>query len=175
MKVRSSAFSKLKSVTVALQCCIRQKIAKKEFAQLKLAQKDMGKLKENNEKLKMEMASLRAMLSAQAASDAGKKEGEKAIAEKQKEIDRLEARIKHLETELEKEKENVKKLENDLNVQKTSNQRLSEDLQCQKDLQYVSRPITPDKAKSVDQGNQYSGLGMYLLSTNNCLIPTNCY
>lgn len=59
MKVRSSAFSKLKSVTVARQCCIRRKIAKKEFAQLKLAQKDMGKLKENNEKLKMEMASLR--------------------------------------------------------------------------------------------------------------------
>ena len=94
----------------------------------------MGKLKENNEKLKMEMASLKAMLQAQAASDAGKVQSEKAIAEKQKEIDRLESRIKQLELELAKEKENVKKLENDMNVQRGSNQRLSQDLQFQKEV-----------------------------------------
>ena len=158
MKVSSSAFRKLKSATIALQCCIRRKIAKKEFAQLKLAQKDMGKLKENNEKLKMEMASLRAMLSAQAASDAGKKEGEKAIAEKQKEIDRLEARIKHLEAELEKEKENVKKLENDLNVQKTSNQRLSEDLQYQKEL-VAQAPVSPDPVHHKTHSRKGSSFG----------------
>ena len=138
MHARKSAYRKLKSATVALQCCLRRRIAKTTLAQLKHEQKDMGKLKENNEKLKMEMASLKAMLQAQAASDAGKVQSEKAIAEKQKEIDRLESRIKQLELELAKEKENVKKLENDLNVQRGSNQRLTQDLQFQKEM--VSRP-----------------------------------
>ena len=102
----------------------------------------MGKIKQHNEKLKMEMASLKAMLQAQAASDAGKAESEKAVEEKQKEIDALEARIAVLEAELEKEKENVKKLENDLNVQKGSNKRLSQDLQYQKEL-VAQAPQTP--------------------------------
>jgi hypothetical protein len=143
MHTRKSAYIKLKSATVALQCCLRRRIAKTTLAQLKHEQKDMGKLKENNEKLKMEMASLKAMLQAQAASDAGKVQSEKAIAEKQKEIDRLESRIKQLELELAKEKENVKKMENDLNVQRGSNQRLSQDLQFQKEMVSRAPPSSP--------------------------------
>ncbi|KAL7552091.1 hypothetical protein ACHAWF_015304 [Thalassiosira exigua] len=137
MRVRTVAYTKLKSATIALQCCLRRSEAKKVFDEIKRAQKDMGKLKEHNEKLKMEMASLKAMLQAQAASDAGKAESERAIAEKQKEIDQLEARIAQLEAELSEEKENVKRLEDDLNVQKEDNQKLSRDLQHQKEL--VSR------------------------------------
>ena len=143
MHARKSAYIKLKSATVALQCCLRRRIAKTTLAQLKHEQKDMGKLKENNEKLKMEMASLKAMLQAQAASDAGKVLSEKAIAEKQKEIDRLESRIKQLELELAKEKENVKKMENDLNVQRGSNQRFSQDLQFQKEMVSRAPPSSP--------------------------------
>ena len=150
MHVRSSAYRKLKSATIALQCCARRASSKKIFDQVKREAKDMGKIKQHNEKLKMEMASLKAMLQAQAASNAGKAESEKAVEEKQKEIDRLEARIAELEAELAKEKENVKKLENDLNVQKGSNTRLSQDLQYQKEL--VSRagavsPTTPLQRK----------------------------
>lgn len=134
MYVRHTAYKKLKSATIALQCCARRSVAKKLLDQLKREQKDMGKVKEQNEKLKTEMASLKAMLQAQAASSAGKAESAKAVAEKQKEIDELEARIKVLEAELEKEKENVKRLENDLNVQMGNAQRLSQDLQHQKTL-----------------------------------------
>ncbi|KAL7540528.1 hypothetical protein ACHAXR_010173 [Thalassiosira sp. AJA248-18] len=140
MHVCNSAYIKLKSATIALQCCVRRSMAKQVYDEIKKAQKDMGKIKEHNEKLKMEMASLKAMLQAQAASDAGKAESEKAVAKKQKEIDILETRIAALEAELEQEKENVKKLENDLNVQKGNNQRLSQDLQFQKEM--VSRGST---------------------------------
>ena len=142
MHVHSSAYRKLRSATIALQCCARRASSKKAFEQFKREAKDMGKIKQHNEKLKMEMASLKAMLQAQAASDAGKAESEKAVEEKQKEIDALEARIAVLEAELEKEKENVKKMENDLNVQKESNKRLSQDLQYQKEL-VAQAPQTP--------------------------------
>jgi myosin heavy subunit len=160
MHVCRSAYKKLKSATVALQCALRRGIAKKTLAQLKHEQKDMGKLKENNEKLKMEMASLKAMLQAQAASDAGKVQSEKAIAEKQKEIDRLESRIKQLEVELSKEKENVKKLENDLNVQRGSNQRLSHDLQYQKELLSRAPPSSPGGQASKKHTRAFSSDGI---------------
>jgi len=140
--VDRKAYTQLRSATIALQCCLRRSEAKKMFDGFKKDQKDMGKLAEHNEKLKMEMASLRAMLSAQAATDAGKAESNKALAEKQKEIDLLETRISELETELAAEKENVKKLENDMNVQKQNNQQLGRDLQFQKEraLQAPSSP-----------------------------------
>lgn len=133
MHVQSKAFRKLKSAIIALQCCVRRGIAKKVFEQVKREAKDMGKVKEHNEKLKAEMASLKAMLQAQAANDAGREKSEKAIKEKQAEIDRLEARIVQLEAALAKEKENVQKLENDLASQKEGNRRLTADLQYQKE------------------------------------------
>jgi len=149
MYVRNTAYRKLKSASIALQCCARRDAAKKVFEEIKREQKDMGKIKEHNEKLKMEMASLKAMLQAQAASDAGKAESVKAVAEKQREIDALEARIKALEAELAKEKENVKKLENDLNVQNRNTQMLAQDLEFQKAMvsQGSSSP-TPLQRKS---------------------------
>lgn len=150
MFVHSSAYRKLKSATIALQCCLRRGKAKKVLDEIKREQKDMGKIKEHNEKLKMEMASLKAMLQAQAASTAGKADSQRAIAEKQKEIDQLETRIAGLEADLAKEKENVKKLENDLNVQKENNERLSQDLQYQKKIvsQGSSSPMPAQRRSS---------------------------
>ncbi len=104
-------YLRLKSATIALQCCQRLGMAKKVLAELKHEQKDIGKLKQNNEKLKSEMASLKAMLAAQAKGDANKAESEKELKEKEAEIRRLEKRIKQLEEDIEKEKEKVKKLE----------------------------------------------------------------
>jgi len=152
MQVSYVAYIKLKSATIALQCCLRRMEAKKVFDEIKRAQKDMGKIKEHNEKLKMEMASLKAMLQAQASSKAGKAESDYAIAEKQKEIDVLEARIKKLESELSAEKENVKRLEDDLNVQKGNNQKLSQDLQHQKEMAPSQVPSTPRKQSRAPSG-----------------------
>lgn len=146
MHVDKRAYQNLRSATVALQCRARRGEAKKKFDQIKREAKDMGKIKEHNEKLKMEMASLKAMLQAQAASDADKVKSKKAIAEKQEEIYRLEARIAQLEGELEDEKENVKKLENDLNAQKGDNSKLTQDLQYQKEMVLALRGTsTPAK------------------------------
>ncbi len=146
MQVDKRKYNNLQSATIALQCRARCGAAKKEFDQIKREAKDMGKIKEHNEKLKMEMASLKAMLQAQAASDADKVKSKKAIAEKQEEINRLEACIAQLEGELEKEKESVKRLENDLTVQKGDNARLSQDLQYQKEMALALRGAsTPAK------------------------------
>lgn len=119
MYLCKTAYRKMKSATISLQCCVRRGIAKTEFNEIKRAQKDMGKLKEHNEKLKMEMASLKAMLQAQAATDAGKAESEKIIKEKEKEVKQLESRVSQLERELANEKELVQKLEKELVEQRT--------------------------------------------------------
>ena len=105
------AYIKLKSVTISLQCRQRRGTAKKVLAALKYEQKDIGKLKQNNEKLKNEMASLRAMLSAQAKQGAMKMESDKELEEREAEIKKHTKRIKELEDLLENEKENVIKLE----------------------------------------------------------------
>jgi DNA repair exonuclease SbcCD ATPase subunit len=81
-------------------------------------QKDVGKLKQNNEKLKQEMGSLRAMLSAQAKEGAASETHNREIAEKQKRIIELERRVAEIERELEAAKKMVDKLENDLVLQK---------------------------------------------------------
>jgi myosin heavy subunit len=115
---KRSLFCNLRSATIALQCRQRCKIAKKELGSLKGEQKDIGKLKQNNEKLKLEMASLKAMLSAQAQGSANRAESEKELKEKELEIEKLEKRIAKLEVELEKEKALVKKLETDLETER---------------------------------------------------------
>lgn len=147
MYIRKNAFRKLRSASVAIQCCVRRGIAKKEFNELKRSQKDMGKLKEHNEKLKMEMASLKAMLQAQAASDAGKAENKKAIEEKEEEIKKLEIRVSQLERELANEKEFVQKLENELAAQKENNHRIVQDLQYQKELLAKSPQVSEQARK----------------------------
>jgi len=108
----------LKSAVLALQCAQRERVAVKVLKSLMGEQKDIGKLKENNEKLKQEMASLKAMLAAQAESTASKGLHQIELEGKQAEIAALEKRIKALEAELEKEKAAVKKLEEDMEVQK---------------------------------------------------------
>ena len=113
----------LKSATLALQCATRRRIAKKVLKGLMGEQKDIGKLKENNEKLKMEMQSLKAMLAAQAKEDASNLVHTQELEAKQKEISALEKRVAELEKQLESEKALVAKLEAEMAQQK---QRMSE-------------------------------------------------
>jgi septal ring factor EnvC (AmiA/AmiB activator) len=94
------------------------RVAKHLVRELKKEQKDIGKLKENAEKLKREMASLKAMLSAQAKEDSSRIEYEKELQTKQKDIDRLEKRVAFLEEELERKKALVKQLEEKMAAQK---------------------------------------------------------
>ena len=150
MYVQSKSFRKLKSAIVSLQCRVRRGIAKKVFDQIKREAKDMGKVKEHNEKLKAEMASLKAMLQAQAANDAGKEKFEKAIKEKQDEIDRLEARIAKLESELATEKENVQRLENNIASQEEENKKMIANLKYQKEKVATAR--TPMRRKMSSDG-----------------------
>lgn len=111
-------YRKLKSAVLSLQCRHRVRVATSLFNELKREQKDVGKLKQNNEKLKMEMASLKAMLAAQAQSASASKESEQAMLKKKQQIELLESRIKKLEAQLEREKEIVKELETKLAKQK---------------------------------------------------------
>jgi myosin heavy subunit len=111
-------FLKLKSAVIALQCRIRVKMAKKVMRSLMGEQKDIGKLRENNERLKMEMNSLKAMLAAQAKEDASNLAHTKELDAKQNEINRLEKRVAELEKQVEEEKAIIAKLESDLSAQK---------------------------------------------------------
>lgn len=129
MAKQHCAYHKLRSATIALQCALRVRVARKALLDLKHEQKDIGKLQANNEKLKMEMASLKAMLQAQAQGDKNKEESEKAIKKKQMQIGILEARIKQLEGELEKERKLVKKLEESVKAQSIQAERQLEEMQ----------------------------------------------
>eukprot|EP00980_Cylindrotheca_fusiformis_P023725 scaffold10871_cov177-Cylindrotheca_fusiformis.AAC.5 len=111
-------FRMLKSAVIALQCATRVKIAKKVLKGFQGEQKDIGKLKENNEILKKEMQSLKAMLAAQAKEGASTAAHSKELDEKQQEIKRLEKRVAELEKQLAAEKQTIEKLEADLEVQK---------------------------------------------------------
>ena len=111
------AFKMLRSSVIALQCKIRCKIAKKEVGGLKGEQKNIGKLRENNERLKMEMNSLKAMLAAQAKEDASNVAHTSELQVKQDEITKLENRVAELETQLAEEKAIIEKLEMDLRNQ----------------------------------------------------------
>eukprot|EP00934_Nitzschia_sp_Nitz4_P002310 Nitzschia sp. Nitz4//scaffold3_size479765//246480//251709//NITZ4_000105-RA/size479765-augustus-gene-1.601-mRNA-1//-1//CDS//3329550773//2310//frame0 len=110
-------FLKLKSAVLALQCRTRVKIAKAVLKDLMGEQKDIGKLKENNEKLKMEMQSLKAMLTAQAKEGASNAKHMQELEAKQQEIDKLEKRVAELEGMLASEKAAFTKMEADLKAQ----------------------------------------------------------
>lgn len=115
---RQKAFKMLRSAVIALQCKIRCIVAKKSVGGLKGEQKNIGKLRENNERLKMEMNSLKAMLAAQAKEDASNATHSKELQAKQDEITKLENRVTELENQLAKEKAKIEKLEKDLQNQK---------------------------------------------------------
>mmetsp|Transcript_6672 Transcript_6672/g.19028 ORF Transcript_6672/g.19028 Transcript_6672/m.19028 type:complete len:1577 (+) Transcript_6672:249-4979(+) len=118
MHTRRKNYRKLKSAVLSLQCKARVIIACKVLKGLKGEQKDIGKLKENNEKLKSEMQSLKAMLAAQAKEDASNSKHAKELEEKQRAVDKLEKRVAQLEHMLASEKAKVERLEADLKTQK---------------------------------------------------------
>lgn len=126
MHKRRANFIKLKSALLALQCRTRVKIAKKELKGLQGEQKDIGKLKQNNEKLKMEMQSLKAMLTAQAKEGASNAKHAQELEDKQKKIDALEKRIAELEGQLAAEKATIAKLEEEVKHQKEQVAELSQ-------------------------------------------------
>lgn len=93
-------------------------MARSLLFELKREQKDVGKLKQSNEKLKSEMASLKAMLAAQSKEDASRVANAKGLEDKQKEIDRLERRVAQLEQELQQKKAMIEQLEEKMKAQK---------------------------------------------------------
>ena len=151
MTKQYGAYCKLRSATIALQCALRRRVARKALMDLKHEQKDIGKLQANNEKLKMEMASLKAMLQAQAQGDKNKEESEKAIRQKQMQIGILEARIKQLEGELEKEREVVKKLEESMEAQRIQADRQLEEMQ---NLRRHQRSLSSSSAHELERRQQ---------------------
>lgn len=116
MHMRLASYKQIKSAIISLQCRQRLGMAKKEYAALKREQKDIGKLKQSNERLKLEMASLKAMLAAQAKEDANRQESERDLRERDKEISSLKKRISHLEAELEKSMMKIQKLQYELST-----------------------------------------------------------
>ena len=134
-------FLQILSAVVSLQCRARKRIATKELNELKKEQKDVGKLKQNNDKLKNEMASLRAMLAAQAKEGESEARNAQEMQSKQDEIDRLEKRIAELERELEQSKKVVQKLESDM--QNKSAQYAREMEQMEQRIQYQASSRAP--------------------------------
>lgn len=128
MRKQHYSYKTLRTAVISLQCRQRRGTAKNILAALKHEQKDIGKLKANNEKLKLEMASLKAMLAAEAQNSATKVASENQLREKEAEIAKLEKRIIELETELEKEKERVRKLEKKLEAEKSRSSRREDEI-----------------------------------------------
>jgi myosin heavy subunit len=121
-------FKMLKSAVISLQCGTRSRTARKFFFELRKEQKDVGKLKANNEKLKEEMASLRAMLAAQAKESAAGEEHKREIQEKEDKIAAHEKRIAEIERELVAKQQMIEKLEAEVARQKEESARDKEEL-----------------------------------------------
>mmetsp|Transcript_2679 Transcript_2679/g.7443 ORF Transcript_2679/g.7443 Transcript_2679/m.7443 type:complete len:1616 (+) Transcript_2679:509-5356(+) len=115
--INQKHFKQLCSAILALQCRHRMRVAKAELTELLREQKDVGKLKGMNEKLKEEMASLRAMLAAQASQTNASAAHDKAIAEKEAQIAALEKRVAEIEKELNEAKALVESLEGKIKTQ----------------------------------------------------------
>jgi myosin heavy subunit len=133
----------LKSAIIALQCAVRRRTALNMLTELKREQKDVGKLKNANVKLKEEMATLRAMLNAQAKESAAGAAHLKELKEKEDQIALLERRIAEIEKELEEAKATVEKLESDIQRQAVEGSQDKSELQ---QLRASRRPSkrTPD-------------------------------
>lgn len=107
-------FLKLRSATISVQCSHRRRLAFKLLAQLKAEQKNIGSLKKNNEQLKSEMASLKAMLAAVAKEDSNLAEHKKELEIKEHQISELEKKVLEIQKELEKEKIHVEHLQKEI-------------------------------------------------------------
>jgi len=112
----------LLSAIISLQCALRCRVARQVYGSLRAEQKDIGKLKRNNEQLKNEMASLRAMLKAQAESQANNAGHAEALQSKENDLKVLEGRVKVLEQMLAAEKEKVSQLEKQIQVKDAESQ-----------------------------------------------------
>ena len=133
--VHLTAFIKLRSALITLQNVWRCIAAEQIYQALRAEQKDIGKLKQNNEQLKAEMASLRAMLKAQADGAASKELNQAELHAKEEEIARLEKRVKELEELLKTEKDAVAKLEAELKERPT--------IEVRNPTLTAQRPISP--------------------------------
>ena len=172
MHTRRSNFLKIKSAILALQCRMRVKIAKKSLKGLMGEQKDIGKLKQNNEKLKMEMQSLRAMLAAQAKEDASNSRHTKELEEKQAEIGRLEKQIAEMESRLSVEKATVQKLEAELQAQKERSAQELANAQMRVAAQSSAAPASPKhKGKSPHHEPRVSDAELQSMSMPS--LPSN--
>ena len=135
-------------------------------------QKDIGKLKQNNEKLKMEMQSLRAMLAAQAKEDASNSRHTKELEEKQAEIARLEKQIADMESRLSVEKATVQKLEAELEAQKERSAKDLANAQMRAATQSVAAPASPkNKGKSPHHEPRVSDAELQSMSMPS--LPSN--
>jgi myosin-5 len=159
--IAQKKFKKLRSAVIALQCATRSRTARRSFAELKKEQKDVGKLKANNEKLKEEMASLRAMLAAQAKESAAGEEHKREIQEKEDKIAALEKRIAEIEKELAAAKQMVEKLEADMARQGEESSRDKEEL-SQLRLRRTQQAQQSPKGR---HGRKVSGAGSGSLPT----------
>eukprot|EP00751_Fragilariopsis_kerguelensis_P003632 CAMPEP_0170814840 /NCGR_PEP_ID=MMETSP0733-20121128/37986_1 /TAXON_ID=186038 /ORGANISM="Fragilariopsis kerguelensis, Strain L26-C5" /LENGTH=1580 /DNA_ID=CAMNT_0011173051 /DNA_START=245 /DNA_END=4987 /DNA_ORIENTATION=+ len=146
---RRKDFTMLRSAVIALQCKIRVNIAKKEVKGMVGEQKNIGKLQENNERLKMEMNSLKAMLAAQAKEDASNIAHSSELESKEKEISKLEKRVVELETQLANEKVIIAKLETDLKNQKEQTAEATSSVGPHR-RQRSSGPLSPKKMAAVN-------------------------
>jgi len=106
------------SAVISWQCAYRRNCAMRILADLKKEQKDVGKLKKNNDLLKAEMASLKAMLAAAAREDVNDAAHKKEIVEKEELISSLEKKVAELEEDLGKEKSTVKSLKQEMIILK---------------------------------------------------------
>lgn len=122
-------YQKLLSALLSLQCAARSRAALKILTEFKREQKDVGKLKQNNEKLKSEMASLRAMLAAQAKEGQADARNKKELDAKQAEVDRLTKRVEELEHELKEAKLLSEQLEQEMKTQQSKFSREMEEIE----------------------------------------------
>lgn len=120
MYIARKKFVQYKSAMLSLQCAARSRAAIKILNELKREQKDVGKLKQNNEKLKSEMASLRAMLAAQAKEGEADARNKKELEAKEAEVNRLRKRIEELEHELKEAKVVTEQLEQKMKTQQAN-------------------------------------------------------
>lgn len=126
---------------------------------LKKEQKDVGKLKENNERLKQEMASLRAMLAAQAKESAAGDAHKKELEEKEARIAELEKKIAEIEKELAAAKLLVDKLEADLKAQAEESSKDKDQIQQlrNRQLRRQDAPGSPRHNRKVSSSSFGSG------------------
>mmetsp|Transcript_39271 Transcript_39271/g.59237 ORF Transcript_39271/g.59237 Transcript_39271/m.59237 type:complete len:1407 (+) Transcript_39271:381-4601(+) len=145
MVKRRWMYRRLKSATIALQCAQRFRVAKAVLGDFKKDQKDIGKLKASNEELKMEMASLKAMLAAQAQGAASSAQHESELKEKQNQINALEKRIAELESQLKAQKVLVEKLEKQLEDQQNLSAKEIEALRQHNKMLASAPPPSPKR------------------------------